>query len=28
MDIKEKNKISHRALAVNQLVAYLNGLKS
>jgi XTP/dITP diphosphohydrolase len=28
MDLKEKNKISHRALAVNQLVAYLSGLKS
>ncbi len=28
MDITEKNKISHRAIAVNQLVAYLNALKS
>jgi XTP/dITP diphosphohydrolase len=25
MDLKEKNKISHRALAVNKLVAYLKG---
>lgn len=26
MDLSEKNKISHRALAVNKLIAYLNSL--